>query len=84
MFTNFLQNIYPLFIEEDFELLSEDEEFNIFSEDIDMIRFAKRENTMFYIVNVWNMEKVDLDSLHLEIMPIKNLNRFLSNLIAVI
>ena len=62
MFTNFLQNIYPLFIEEDFELLSEDEEFNIFSEDIDMIRFAKRENTMFYIVNVWNMEKVDLDS----------------------
>ena len=62
MFTNFIQNLYPIFIEEDFELLSEGEEFDIFSDENEMIRFAKRENTMLYIVNIWNMEKVDLDT----------------------
>ncbi|WP_058485325.1 rhomboid family intramembrane serine protease [Defluviitalea phaphyphila] len=61
MFTNFIQNAYPLFIEEDFELLVDNQEHNIFSKDTDVVRFIKRYNSMLYIVNLWNMDNIDLN-----------------------
>lgn len=62
MFTHFIHNIYPIFMEEEFELLSEDNEENIFFKDVDMVRFVKRQNTMLYMVNFWDLEKIDLET----------------------
>lgn len=63
MFTNFIHNAYPIFIEEGFELISNESEVDIFSKEKDVIRLIKRQNTMLYIVNVWNMQNTDLETL---------------------
>lgn len=62
MFTNFIHNAYPVFIEEGFELLSDENNENIFSEDTDVVRFIKRHNTILYILNLWNMSNIDFDT----------------------
>lgn len=62
MFTRFIHNAYPIFIEEGFELLSDRREVDIFSENIDVVRFIKRQNTILYIINFWNMTNTDLDT----------------------
>ncbi|NLK98999.1 MAG: rhomboid family intramembrane serine protease [Epulopiscium sp.] len=62
MFTRFIHNAYPVFVEEGFELLSDRKEVDIFSEDIDVVRFIKRHNTILYIINFWNMLNIDYDT----------------------
>lgn len=61
MFTRFIHNAYPVFVEEGFELLSDRKEVDIFSEDVEVVRFIKRHNTILYIINFWNMLNIDFE-----------------------